>query len=756
MNKLNYNETGTLITDEVIYGSTTTQKLAHDNFFNLEIWTGKGKTGTQLVEGTDYTLGDYDASYQAYNSITFDAAYDGVKLYATYYTKGDYVDAEDVNALQGAGYFKGSKETDFYGVNILTINNDSAPCETEYEIYPITIVNLLGKYGNFEVDSNSDGIADGWEKDGNESNDLYNLTSGISGNGQLLHKDSSGSLATFFIRRYVEVSTTHIYFVRSAAKITNYVDSDIYVWAFSLVKNFDTSLINQWQVLYTIATPNNEPDNISLIIKKPTSSYNEAIFDMTAVYDLTEMGELPPPLKEFFQSQVTNWEDLATTSNITAIDGRTQTGEDWLAELLPYCDSVATIGYSFSDGQLNVEIINRGNNLWHRTSYDVAIGTPYYFKADSQTSFYLELGPKTSDVWYGIQFYFPGKPGKTYRFSCKIKFLNYIQGKLGVALGNRLSPHNVVTWVTEDTTFTRTFSGSIYDLSIKFFKGYWGEFFVYIYDISLTEEGSSASEYTPPRESKIEFATPLFNVRGTTDVLKTNGLLVKRTGYREILGIDSDWLVTSVGTVNHDDGSIWAYIRFDTYYINPSKNVEQLLFNYNGEYVKLNTSTTDVPGYITYATSTTSGERSTFIIKVKLGTDSIAGWEESYTPTEDDWKRFFNGWKYSDGTTWNGIGSSTATANATTSLTSTVLDVDSDANWHPIIVIYQQGYKEDVDPTNGPFMGEPMEEHVPVDITGNLVLYNDTNYILAPQMALKISKGRKLEYNDVVDKNFTT
>jgi len=43
-----------------------------------------------------------------------------------------------------------------------------------------------------------------------------------------------------------------------------------------------------------------------------------------------------------------------------------------------------------------------------------------------------------------------------------------------------------------------------------------------------------------------------------------------------------------------------------------------------------------------------------------------------------------------------------------------------------------------------------------VTTTGNLVLYNGTNYILAPQMALKVSKGRKLEYNDVVDKNFTT
>ncbi len=57
------------------------------------------------------------------------------------------------------------------------------------------------------------------------------------------------------------------------------------------------------------------------------------------------MGALPSGLQSYLG--VTNWADLATTNNIVASDGTTMTGEDWLNLLLPYVDSVATLGYAF-------------------------------------------------------------------------------------------------------------------------------------------------------------------------------------------------------------------------------------------------------------------------------------------------------------------------------------------------------------------------------------------------------------------------
>ena len=85
MDKLNYLNTGTLISDEAITVTGSAQYLAHDCWNNLELWTGEGGTGTQLTVDTDYTLGGYDAYNHGYNTVAVtNAAYDGETLYATY------------------------------------------------------------------------------------------------------------------------------------------------------------------------------------------------------------------------------------------------------------------------------------------------------------------------------------------------------------------------------------------------------------------------------------------------------------------------------------------------------------------------------------------------------------------------------------------------------------------------------------------------------------------------------------------------
>jgi len=45
------------------------------------------------------------------------------------------------------------------------------------KLYGTTIVNLLGKYGNFETDSNGDGLADGWA--GHTDLNTYTVSNGI-------------------------------------------------------------------------------------------------------------------------------------------------------------------------------------------------------------------------------------------------------------------------------------------------------------------------------------------------------------------------------------------------------------------------------------------------------------------------------------------------------------------------------------------------------------------------------------------------
>jgi len=94
---LNYS-TGEVISDEIIVANTSEdQFLSHDTIFDVEVWSGSGKTGTQLVSGTDYSLVLPDSFNSVYNGIRF-ITNNGNSFYITYKTKGDYVDADDVNS----------------------------------------------------------------------------------------------------------------------------------------------------------------------------------------------------------------------------------------------------------------------------------------------------------------------------------------------------------------------------------------------------------------------------------------------------------------------------------------------------------------------------------------------------------------------------------------------------------------------------------------------------------------------------------
>ena len=120
---------------------------------------------------------------------------------------------------------------------------------------------------------------------------------------------------------------------------------------------------------------------IFLILKADnTASYpgtNEEInIDGVMVVDLTNMGNLPAPLKKFFNnSSYTTWASLATTSNIT-VGGRTQTGEAWLSELLPFVDSVATVvTATYATNAYTTMVYNKGENIFNADNY-----TPNYYE----------------------------------------------------------------------------------------------------------------------------------------------------------------------------------------------------------------------------------------------------------------------------------------------------------------------------------------------------------------------------------------
>jgi len=220
--------------------------------------------------------------------------------------------------------------------------------EPKLEVYPVTVVNLLGKYGDFETDSNGDGIADGWLT--YPRNWVYSIVNGR----QRISSQTTGTTYNLSISYSVTPSSNAKVFVRALAKRTktDFGDNALVHLMFgsnNFFLYFDNSTNDQIQ--YTSFVTNGA---VTITLRPfgyfdaqvlSFSAYTE--FDKIMVVDLNYMGKLPQALKEYFNNVLSTWADLATASNITAIDGKVQSGNAWLNELLPYVNSVATLGYAW-------------------------------------------------------------------------------------------------------------------------------------------------------------------------------------------------------------------------------------------------------------------------------------------------------------------------------------------------------------------------------------------------------------------------
>jgi hypothetical protein len=237
--------------------------------------------------------------------------------------------------------------------------------EPSIKIEPYTIVNLLGKYGDFEVDSDADGVADGWSAAGNMT--LKELVSGINGNAQHISHTYNGGTQGLQFRFYPQQG--HTYYAKTAMKTTTtdpvkpigygmtgsllaYRDGYQLYWLFGA-----EGYTNVWTIRSGYYTETGTPDygflNVYIAAGFAGAHVGETYelwLDNFLLVDLTAMGSLPSGLQNFFSpAGITKWEELATTNNIVAADGTAKTGKEWLDLLLPYVNSVATLGWKWGE-----------------------------------------------------------------------------------------------------------------------------------------------------------------------------------------------------------------------------------------------------------------------------------------------------------------------------------------------------------------------------------------------------------------------
>lgn len=381
-------------------------------------------------------------------------------------------------------------------------------------LYGHTIVNLLGKYGNFETDSNGDGLADEVV--------LSNATDyALDGDYQKAGLVSSAAISNLWYVESPLLSYDHTLFICFDYKNdSNTAAAHIYC---RFTNKADGSYISG--PYYTLALSTSRSKK-TLKIVTPSSGANlclrlhpgvQSVDDINTaylwaakmrVYDLTAMGDLDPTRAAYYTAKygysVTKWEELE---------------EDDLANELPYVDGVACVGWDWTSGEKAITIKNRGKNLAPSLIADKAWsakGELYSLAGLIAFSEMVRVKPSTN--------YYLSKDGVNANFS-NIRMYDKNKQMISEAYnaGAFTTPSNCWYVAAHDA------SGS-----------------VSVGDNIQLEEGSSPTAYEPPRSDKIEIPSgyPIFGYAGVFDELDLQAGVKTKKWERETVTI-----ATGAGTL---------------------------------------------------------------------------------------------------------------------------------------------------------------------------------------------------------------
>jgi len=385
------------------------------------------------------------------------------------------------------------------------------------KVYGTTLVNLLGKYGNFENDSNSDGLADGWINDAGLTAVVNAITTtagqflfGSKAQKITLSADGEGG-------NYIEVS------VAAAQKlfVSGYIRAGdtsttgklIVDWRDIADAQISTDTVgtravaNYGRVSALLTAPANTV-KARIYIAVAGVSGKLAYFDGIQVHNLTAQGTLDSIRAAKYSE--TNWSDLTNTQ---------------LEAEIPYFDSVMSV--NVEDGtasELTVE--NRGKNLFGSFVADSFGGNaiPAYgaspILADNGYLFIVNSSAK----WLKKT-----QVGTIYTLSFDIT----PQDGAGFT-GTFHTPIYINTSVTHkyfvakrEITFTATTAITSIAVSLGSVGGTMTGY--YLFHNFQLEESSSATDYVPPRTDSITIpdTVELHGYNGVFNTIDDSGNFVK-------------------------------------------------------------------------------------------------------------------------------------------------------------------------------------------------------------------------------------
>lgn len=404
-------------------------------------------------------------------------------------------------------------------VNIENIETDIGINQVPtVKIYGTTLVNLLGKNGNFETDSNGDGLADGWTNDAGLTAVVNAITTttgqflfGSKAQKVTLSADGEGG-------NYIEVTVAAAQALLVAGYIragdTSTTGKLIVDWRDIADAQISTDTVgtravaSYARVSAALTAPANTV-KARIYATVAGVSGKLAYFDGIQVHNLTAQGALDSIRAAKYSE--TNWSDLT---------------EAQLEAEIPYFDSVMSV--NVEDGtasELTVE--NRGKNLmgvdnFYNYLYAIAPNVRKIIE-EGKEAVALNVGSL-----YHLQIIFDKfKPNTQYVLSFQKKTSNGSHGgRLGFVYSD--GSNDEVTAIGDTWTKSTIISDAGKTISKLTFIGYFYNITSYFSDIQL-EEGTSATDYVAPRTDSITIpdTCELHGFDGVFNYIDSNGNFIK-------------------------------------------------------------------------------------------------------------------------------------------------------------------------------------------------------------------------------------
>ncbi|WP_054028138.1 hypothetical protein [Bacillus sp. FJAT-28004] len=483
--------------------------------------------------------------------------------------------------------------------------NTSQASTAEFTIQGRTLVNLLGRDGNFEKDSNGDGVADGW---GLVSVISPSLQNGAEIGSKFQRFIASGGGIATGIQHAITLSAGKYYVIIGRSKVINGGDPDL-------------------QSNMRIANAANAQLSSSTLVTSGTWStiYIKRIADGTeASVRLCGSGNAGNRTCDFDGIRIYE----VSAEEYAKIDVDPEYTGEKLAAKFPYVDSVQHL--------VNPVIRKKGKNLMS-TRFDV-------IHAEAVITAPYKLTLTANAAWREIYIDYPVVPNTAY--------ILYVVNNGVIALKTLDANKAQISSVGYSSvqTFTKTTEANAAYIRVMFSNSTVGTFTFSDWQLEL---GNVATQFEPQNDDYMYLPTLLAsNVDGSV-----------RDTYNSALGTVSRRIKTGVvldGSLLWNFPSGGDYTGFKRVRVSNWSTIFPIFgFTGGGAQTSIGkTNTQKFNGQILvnadYPDSWISSDRfgcgSTYDLLDIAIADPDSGWGETYTPSTPEMQAYFNGWQMNNGT----------------------------------------------------------------------------------------------------------